>query len=185
MFGSSLSDDDDIFEKFLEDSKRLKKSCDTKEELTAKVKKKQVIAKKKGVRRPRKKLLQNDSSMPAKKYLEVKKGVVKNKITDNIKELELEEKIEDLTMAQEDKKMLTPRKARYKRRLSVVDAQVRESFLEEGLDKEDVQMFKLAMARLRDEEDSAVENTSWAHYPCYILLYCNVDWEFYVVRGRY
>ena len=61
------------------------------------------------------------------------------------------------------------RKARYKRRSSMCDSEVLESFVKAGLDKEDVQMFKLAIGRLRDEEDLLVSDLPWAHYPHHIL----------------
>ena len=64
-----------------------------------------------------------------------------------------------------------PPQPRYKQRQPSADVGILESFLTEGgLDKEDVQMFKLAYARLKgEEEDRVIEDLPWAHYPNYIL----------------
>ena len=71
----------------------------------------------------------------------------------------------------EEVEVVAPCKPRYKRRSSVCEVEVLDVFLEEGLDKEDVQMFKLAMARLKDREDPLVDDVPWAHYPYYILSF--------------
>ena len=63
-----------------------------------------------------------------------------------------------------------PCKPCYKRRVSIVESAVLDSFLEVGLDSEDVQMFKLAMARLKEEGDTLVDDIPWSHYPHNILL---------------
>ena len=82
---------------------------------------------------------------------------------------ELEEAEEELELVKAP--VPPPPRPRFKRRPSVSDQNILESFIEEGLDKEDVQMFKLALARLKGEGDSLVEGLPWAHYPHNILCY--------------
>lgn len=60
-------------------------------------------------------------------------------------------------------------KPRYKVRQPSADLCILEGFVEAGLDKEDVYMFKLAFARLKGEEDLLIGGLPWAHYPHNIL----------------
>ena len=91
--------------------------------MDAKVKKKGLAAKKKGGRRPGKKGQLNNSSKLTKTDTEIKKGTGRNKVMGDVKELVLEGKEEE-EIQHEEEKMVTPRKARYKRRLSVADGQI-------------------------------------------------------------
>ena len=62
-----------------------------------------------------------------------------------------------------------PPRQRFKRRPAPAELSILEGFLEEGLDKEDVQMFKLALARLKGEGHLLTKDLGWAHYPHNIL----------------
>ena len=62
-----------------------------------------------------------------------------------------------------------PPKPKFKRRAASAELSVLEGFLAEGLDKEDVQMFKHALGRLKGEEDPLTQDLAWAHYPHNIL----------------
>ena len=62
-----------------------------------------------------------------------------------------------------------PRRAQFKKRPIKSEEEVLTSFLEKGLDKEDVLMMKLAFVRLRGVEDEMVEGMHWAYYPHNIL----------------
>ena len=62
-----------------------------------------------------------------------------------------------------------PPRPRFKPRPSSSEQDILGGFVEAGLDKEDVQMFKLALSRLKGEGESLVEGLPWAHYPHNIL----------------
>ena len=62
-------------------------------------------------------------------------------------------------------------RSRFKRRAVGAELGILEGFLTEGLDREDVQMFKLALSRLKGEGDPLVDDLDWAHYPHNILKY--------------
>ena len=50
-----------------------------------------------------------------------------------------------------------------------------------GLDKEDVEMFKLALKRLKEENDELVSDVPWAYYPSdilFVMIMCCVYEEF-------
>ena len=64
------------------------------------------------------------------------------------------------------------RKAKYKKRTAVAEEDIVDELLTTGPSKEDVQMFKLALARLAGEEDGLAEGVHWAHYPDDILFVC-------------
>lgn len=155
VFGSNASDNDEDFETFLENSKMTKKKstcnsvCSEDGVLTSKAWGK---AKRRG--RPRKKQkMDKDPSVS-------KKDVAQKEVCEDRKaRIELMEEEEEVA----------PRKPRYKRRVSVAETAVVDDFLEAGLDSEDIQMFKLAMARLKDAGDPVVEDIPWAHYPHNIL----------------
>ena len=61
------------------------------------------------------------------------------------------------------------RRAQYKRRPIKSEEEVLTSFLEKGLDKEDVLMMKLAFIKLRGTRNEIVEGMHWAYYPHNIL----------------
>ena len=69
-----------------------------------------------------------------------------------------------------------PRKPKYKKRSLKMEDEILERFIEQGLDKEDVLMFKLAVGRLKELRDELVGHVSWAYYPHNILfiLYTHV-----------
>lgn len=58
-----------------------------------------------------------------------------------------------------------PPKPKFKKRAAGAELGILEGFLMEGLDKEDVQMFKQALGRLKEEGDSLTQDLAWAHYP--------------------
>ena len=62
-------------------------------------------------------------------------------------------------------------RSRFKRRAAGAELGILEGFLTEGLDREDVQMFKLALSRLKGEGDPLAHGLGWAHYPHNILKY--------------
>lgn len=64
-----------------------------------------------------------------------------------------------------------PPKPRFKKRLPNTEQAILGRFLEAGLDKEDVQMFRMAMARLKEKGDLLTSDVAWAHYPHHILLF--------------
>jgi len=47
-----------------------------------------------------------------------------------------------------------------------------DQFLLCGPDEEDIEMFKLATKRLKEEKDELVDGVPWAYYPSDILLLC-------------
>ena len=53
----------------------------------------------------------------------------------------------------------------FTKRLSSEDDIILSSFLEEGLDAEDVEMMRKAYLELKTEQSPLVEDTHWAHYP--------------------
>ena len=63
------------------------------------------------------------------------------------------------------------RRPQFKKRPIKNEDEVLGSFLEQGLDKEDVLMMKLAFVKLRDGDDEMVEGMHWAYYPHDILYY--------------
>ena len=62
-----------------------------------------------------------------------------------------------------------PRRAQFKKRPIKSEEEILASFLEKGLDKEDVLMMKLAFVKLRGMGDEMVEGMHWAYYPHNIL----------------
>lgn len=72
------------------------------------------------------------------------------------------------------KKKITVPKPRYKRRTSMADDEICEEFAKNGPYKEDVQMFKMAYLRLREDGNEIVDGVMWAHYPDDILTVCVV-----------
>ena len=81
---------------------------------------------------------------------------------------------ENLSRIQLDSKPVKPKPApprpQFKRRLVGVEDEILQRITQRGPDKEDVQMFKLALGKMRDEENEMAEGVSWAHYPHNILL---------------
>ena len=83
-----------------------------------------------------------------------------------------ENRIEEKMIVEEIKvvpKPPPPRRAQFKKRPIKGEEEVLSSFLEKGLDKEDVLMMKLAFVRLRGVGDEMVEGMHWAYYPHNIL----------------
>lgn len=154
------SDSDSDFEKFLENRKKPKKSEPSVEEVKVQPEKRQ--------RKKRR---------PAKRKAPVKSSPQQYRDKENL-----------LDDVQEDEEMVEvvkppPPKPRYKPRLTLEEQGVLEGLVgEPGLDKEDVQMFKLALGQLRGEEDSLVEDLPWAHYPHNILSWVNFV---FVVFGEF
>lgn len=152
IFGSSDSDSE--FEKFLEHSKQRRRDrnkdgrSDDDTERTAK----QLNS-----RRP-KKLKKPKAGRGGKPYRN-KENLVKDEEGEDE-----EEEVEVEVVKQ------VPPKPRFKRRTAGVDSGILEGFLERGLDKEDVQMFKLALAGLKSEGDLLACDLAWAHYPHNILI---------------
>ena len=61
------------------------------------------------------------------------------------------------------------RRAQFKKRPIKKEEEILSSFLEKGLDKEDVLMMKLAFVKLKGKGDEMVEGMDWAYYPHNIL----------------
>jgi hypothetical protein len=83
-----------------------------------------------------------------------------------------ENRIEEKMIVEEIKvvpKPPPPRRAQFKKRPIKGEEEILSSFLEKGLDKEDVLMMKLAFVRLRGVRDEMVEGMHWAYYPHNIL----------------
>ena len=83
-----------------------------------------------------------------------------------------ENRIEEKMIVEEIKvvpKPPPPRRAQFKKRPIKGEDEILSSFLEKGLDKEDVLMMKLAFVRLRGVGDEMVEGMHWAYYPHNIL----------------
>ena len=57
----------------------------------------------------------------------------------------------------------------FKARLDEEEEEVLHQFWY-GLDKEDVEMFKLALKKMKQEKDELVSDVPWAYYPSDILL---------------
>lgn len=74
-----------------------------------------------------------------------------------------------------------PPKPKYKRRAAGTEDGILEGFLAEGLDKEDVQMFKQALGKLKEIRDPLTQDLVWAHYP-HNILWCwvGVEWVWYL-----
>ncbi len=62
-----------------------------------------------------------------------------------------------------------PPKPKYKKRAEIAEEEIVVEYLSSGPGKEDVQMFKLALARLLGEGEELVTGVRWAHYPDNIL----------------
>ena len=65
-----------------------------------------------------------------------------------------------------------PRRPQFKKRPTKGEEEILGSFLEKGLDKEDVLMMKLAFAKLKGMGDEMVEGMHWSYYPHNILSVC-------------
>ena len=65
-----------------------------------------------------------------------------------------------------------PPKPKYKKRTEIAEEAIFVEYLSVGPGKEDVQMFKLALARLIGEGEELVTGVHWAHYPDDILCVC-------------
>lgn len=148
IFGSS-DDSDSDFEKFIANTKKTQK--------------KSVVEVKQRTRKPR-------AKRPSKKKQPVRKaddweegtpGLQRDK--ENLIEPE-EEILEEVEVVKP-----VPPKPKFKARVASNELSILESFLVEGLDQEDVQMFKQAMGRLRGEADPLTQDLVWAHYPHNIL----------------
>lgn len=143
IFGSSDSDND--FEAFIANAKQTRKKSVSSEHSEDEVEERT----RKKPKRPaklKKPKARNDSSAPLYRDKE-------NLMGD-------EEEMEG--------KPPTPRQ-RFKKRPASAELGIFEGFLEEGLDKEDVQMFKLALARLKGMGHLLTKDLGWAHYPHNIL----------------
>lgn len=64
----------------------------------------------------------------------------------------------------------TPPRPQFKKRLVSGDEEILQRVMERGPDKEDVQMFRLALGRMKSDGDEMVMGVSWAYYPHNILL---------------
>ena len=87
-------------------------------------------------------------------------------------EVDKENRNEEKVIVEEIKvvpKPPAPRRAQFKKRPIKSEEEILASFLEKGLDKEDVLMMKLAFVKLRGTEDEMVEGMHWAYYPHNIL----------------
>ena len=81
---------------------------------------------------------------------------------------------ENLSQIQLDSEPVKPKPApprpQFKRRLVDVEDEILHRITQRRPDKEDVQMFKLALGKMRDEKTEMAEGISWAYYPHNILL---------------
>ncbi len=142
-----LSDSDSDFEKFIENRKKRKKSIFSADEAKNRTKKQQG-------KRPPKLKERRKQDQDKENLLDLLDG-------DQEMEEGEEEEVEVLEV---------PKPApRFKPRPSTAEQGILEGFVEEGLDREDVKMFKLALARLKGEGNPLVEGLPWAHYPHNIL----------------
>ena len=88
---------------------------------------------------------------------------------------------ESLSQTQFVKKPLPPPppKPQFKRRSAKAEEEAVMEFVERGaLDKEEVHMLKLAMARMRAEEEELLEDMIWAHFPHNILSFFSISQGF-------
>ena len=81
----------------------------------------------------------------------------------------LEDSKENLTRVRKTVTKPVPPKPQFKKRSAVSEGEVLVGFVERGLDREDVQMFKFALGRLKGEGMMLTMDTLWAHYPHNIL----------------
>ena len=103
-----------------------------------------------------------------------------NRQTDNLlvfRSEELERDKENLSQLQvlhveKPRKPHPPPKPQFKKRSTKAEEEALMVILERGLDREDVQMFKLALCRMKtgEEEERMIATVPWAHYPYIILL---------------
>lgn len=81
---------------------------------------------------------------------------------------------ENLSRIQLDSKPVKPKPApprpQFKKRFTDVEEEILRRITQRGPDKEDVQMFKLALGKMRDEGNGTIEGVSWAYYPHNILF---------------
>ena len=163
IFGSSDSESD--FEAFVAESKQKgppKKTEElTSEDLPAQVKAKTNKTKggRRGLKTVKESSIDEDEKAPT--------------ITTTVKARPLEEDKENRTKDKIEEKKLTSkpaiRRAQFKKRPIKNEDEILGSFLDSGLDKEDVLMMKLAFVKLRDSNDDMVEGMHWAYYPHNIL----------------
>ena len=64
-----------------------------------------------------------------------------------------------------------PRKPQFKKRMAKAEENALMAFVERGMDKEEVQMMKLALVKMMREGEELAVGMSWAHYPYNILSF--------------
>lgn len=161
IFGSSESSDSD-FEKFIANAKQSRRRRRLSQDETTKGRTKVAKARLKKRRDRKKPKAASDDDDDDDDWDE--KSPTLNRDKENLMGLEGEGEGVEVV------KPLPP-KPRFKRRPAIAEHGVLEAFLTGELDREDVQMFKLALARLKGEQDSLLEGVVWAHYPHNILLW--------------
>lgn len=117
-----------------------------------------------------------ESAPPKKKRagvkLKTKTAKTRKKIQKELESVSVEDILGKATLNKENldrinkaiKQAQAP-KAKYKRRTDVAEEEIVDELLSTGPSKEDVQMFKLALARLVSEGEELVTGVHWAHYP--------------------
>ena len=173
IFASSDSESD--FENFVAQNKQRKRrlSEPTGEELPTPLAAKEKPSKaKRGrpkLKAPKKETITNNEDNERTPVIIVEEAT---KLKSEELEVDKENRNEEKIIVEEIKvvpKPPPPRRAQFKKRPIKSEEEVLTSFLERGLDKEDVLMMKLAFVRLRDVGDEMVEGMHWAYYPNNIL----------------
>ena len=121
-------------------------------------------AEKRNLKTKKEAIIENDERTLSTTVNEI---ILKSKPSEVDKENRAQVKVEDNKVIS---KKPVPRRAQFKRRPIKGEEEVVGSFLENGLDKEDVLMMKLAFVRLKGLDDEMVEGMHWAYYPHNILL---------------
>ena len=168
IFGSSDSESD--FEAFVAQNKNKQKAPPERlEELTGEelpVAMKEKARKTKGGRRDLKAQkevgYEDDKRTPSAVLVETN---LKKEGLEVDKENRIEVKVEDSKLISKP----VPRRAQFKKRPVKKEEEILGSFMEKGLDKEDVLMMKLAFVKLKGMDDRMVEGMHWAYYPHDIL----------------
>lgn len=84
--------------------------------------------------------------------------------------VEEKEKLSQIQLDKIIKPKPAPPRPQFKKRLVSGDEEILRKVMERGPDKEDVQMFRLALGRMKSDGDEMVMGVSWAYYPHNILL---------------
>ena len=114
-------------------------------------------------------------SREQKKLSDIEEDILRTSVLESgvLKAEHLMTENENLSQIQLYSKPVKPKPApprpQFKRRLASVEDEILQRITQRGPDKEDVQMFKLAIGKMKDEKNEMAGGVSWAYYPHNIL----------------